>query len=260
MREAVFLTEYPAGRTRRAGICMPRVRRGDVGTQGSCTAIALLWRRRVAAAGTTTERSGSILIFPKVVYDGSRDTFIQISNTTNSMVHAHCFYVNAAPICCSGVGDCLANTLHRALRTAVAGGRFQHLADQAAADALGGRVGPLHQPAATCRLRLRPDAATTTATGPASIPAGCRRWPFPFLGELRCIEVDQSGAPISGNHLKGEATIVDQRRRREQVQRRRPARRAVNQQRRQHALPGRRRQRRVPERRRVRGLRPSTRS
>ena len=31
---------------------------------------------------------------------------------------------------------------------------------------------------------------------------------FPFQGELRCIEVDQSGAPISGNHLKGEATIV----------------------------------------------------
>ena len=31
---------------------------------------------------------------------------------------------------------------------------------------------------------------------------------FPFQGELRCIEVDQSGAPISGNHLKGEATLV----------------------------------------------------
>ena len=31
---------------------------------------------------------------------------------------------------------------------------------------------------------------------------------FPFQGELRCIEVDQSGAPISGNHLKGEGTIV----------------------------------------------------
>jgi hypothetical protein len=29
----------------------------------------------------------------------------------------------------------------------------------------------------------------------------------PFIGELKCIEVDPSGAPISGNHLKGEATI-----------------------------------------------------
>jgi hypothetical protein len=30
----------------------------------------------------------------------------------------------------------------------------------------------------------------------------------PFTGELKCIEVDSSGAPINGNHLKGEATIV----------------------------------------------------
>jgi hypothetical protein len=29
-----------------------------------------------------------------------------------------------------------------------------------------------------------------------------------FVGELKCIEVDSSGAPLAGNHLKGEATIV----------------------------------------------------
>src|SRR4030095_11966578 len=59
-----------------------------------------------ATAATTTEQSASILIFPKVIVDGSRDTVIQISNTNNSMVHAACFYVNAAPIC-FGAGDCL---------------------------------------------------------------------------------------------------------------------------------------------------------
>jgi hypothetical protein len=58
-----------------------------------------------ATAATTTEQSSSILIFPKVVFDGSRDTVIQISNTANSMVHAHCFYVNAAPLCV-GFGEC----------------------------------------------------------------------------------------------------------------------------------------------------------
>jgi hypothetical protein len=31
--------------------------------------------------------------------------------------------------------------------------------------------------------------------------------PPDFVGELKCIEVDSSGAPISGNHLKGEATL-----------------------------------------------------
>jgi hypothetical protein len=29
-----------------------------------------------------------------------------------------------------------------------------------------------------------------------------------FEGELKCIEVDQSGAPINGNNLKGEVTLV----------------------------------------------------
>jgi hypothetical protein len=28
-----------------------------------------------------------------------------------------------------------------------------------------------------------------------------------FEGELKCVEVDASGAPLSGNHLKGEATL-----------------------------------------------------
>jgi hypothetical protein len=30
----------------------------------------------------------------------------------------------------------------------------------------------------------------------------------PFVGELKCIEVDSAGAPLNGNHLKGEAQIV----------------------------------------------------
>ena len=29
-----------------------------------------------------------------------------------------------------------------------------------------------------------------------------------FVGELKCVETDQVGAPISGNHLKGEATVI----------------------------------------------------
>jgi hypothetical protein len=31
-----------------------------------------------------------------------------------------------------------------------------------------------------------------------------------FVGELKCVEVDASGAPISGNHLKGEAAVITQ--------------------------------------------------
>src|SRR5215472_6747858 len=41
----------------------------------------------------TTEQPSSILIFPKVVNTGP-DTIIQITNTTNLLVNAECFYVN----------------------------------------------------------------------------------------------------------------------------------------------------------------------
>src|SRR5262249_6995928 len=47
------------------------------------------------AQGSTRRRRLS-LGFPRVISDGTRDTIIQITNTSNSMVHAHCFYVNGA--------------------------------------------------------------------------------------------------------------------------------------------------------------------
>jgi hypothetical protein len=64
-------------------------------------AVVLLPLARVVFAmpqDVSIERSGSIIIFPKVVWDGTRDTIIQIANTSNNMVHARCFYVNAAPV------------------------------------------------------------------------------------------------------------------------------------------------------------------
>src|SRR5262249_10087900 len=47
-----------------------------------------------ARADVTTEQGASILAFPKVIADGTRETVIQITNISNAMVHAHCFYVN----------------------------------------------------------------------------------------------------------------------------------------------------------------------
>lgn len=155
-----------------------------------------------AHAATTSERSSSILIFPKVVYDGSRDTLIQISNTSNSMVHAHCFYVNAAPICL-GAGDCLAGTCTGLCEPQWVEVDFSiYLTKQQ----------PTHWSVGDGRL-VSFGAECTVSNSDcylAGLPIG--RVPpastLPFAGELRCIEVDPSGAPLSGNHLKGEATIV----------------------------------------------------
>src|SRR5258706_14271580 len=50
-----------------------------------------------ATADTSADRGGSIIVFPKVISDGTRDTLIQISNLNNSVVFAHCMYLDASP-------------------------------------------------------------------------------------------------------------------------------------------------------------------
>jgi hypothetical protein len=165
--------------------------------------VALVSVAPSVVAETTTEHPASILIFPKVIFDGTRDTMIQISNTANSMVHARCFYINSAPIC-TGEGSCLGEntctrdclpqwqevdfniwlTKQQPTHWVASFGRLQSLADN-----------PCGAGEYSCNF---------AGLNPGRVPPVTK----PFTGELRCIEVDQSGAPISGNHLKGEATIV----------------------------------------------------
>ena len=175
---------------------------------GSLLAVALVCAV-AARAETTTERSASILIWPKVVLDDDIDTFIQISNTTNSMVHAHCFYVNAVGFCerrgtdacltnaeCGPTGPCIPQwqevdfdiwlTKQQPTHWAAGDGRFTNVLDPQCDRVIG---------------NFECDGA---GFDPGRVPPVG----FPFYGELKCFEVDQSGAPISGNHLKGEATIV----------------------------------------------------
>ena len=164
-----------------------------------------------AWAEATTERSASVIIFPKVIYDSAtgEDTRIQIANTANSMVHAHCFYVNAAGICerrpsdaCRASADCGPNgpclpqwqevdfdiwlTKQQPTHWGVGSGRFPNVLDP------------------TCDRNINKYACDGAGIDPGRVPPV----DDPFYGELKCIEVDLSGAPISGNHLKGEATLI----------------------------------------------------
>ncbi|GIW39563.1 MAG: hypothetical protein KatS3mg076_0140 [Candidatus Binatia bacterium] len=59
-------------------------------------ALALAASAPPARADFSTDRPGSILILPKVVSDGVRDTLIEVTNRNNTLAHAHCFYVNGA--------------------------------------------------------------------------------------------------------------------------------------------------------------------
>jgi len=146
-----------------------------------------------ARADVTTESGASILVFPYVVTDSNFDTVIQIANTGNSMLHAHCFYVDAS--------------LHSTLSGASC--------DVPSATCLPvwqetdfliwlTKQQPTHWLASAGRNIDPSDGFQSDGSGfdPGRVP------PLEdFRGELKCIEVSESDEPITGNHLKGEATI-----------------------------------------------------
>ncbi|MDX2168727.1 MAG: hypothetical protein SF182_16765 [Deltaproteobacteria bacterium] len=139
----------------------------------------------VTRAEVSTDVSGSVLVFPKVVYDIGglgRDTIIQVTNTSNNMVHAHCFYVNGAP-------DFFGNPLWQVTDFTIWLTRQQ----------------PTHWVVSAGRPVNPADMFGTGGAGidPGAIP------PVPpgFDGELKCVQIDASGTPFGGNNLKGETVI-----------------------------------------------------
>ncbi len=159
-----------------------------------------------AGAESTTERSASILFFPKIVYNASRDTVIQISNTSNSMAYAHCFYVDATPLCL-GAGDCLAGTCSGVCQPQWQEVDFSIMLTKQQPTHWTAGIGRVTDPTdPSCDRSANRYECDLAGIDPGRVPPLSS---FPFQGELRCIEVDQSGAPISGNHLKGEASILN---------------------------------------------------
>jgi hypothetical protein len=116
-----------------------------------------------------------------VVWDGTRDTIIQIGNTSNSLVHARCFYVNGADSAqCSETDFDIWLT----------------------------RKQPTHWVASVGRLTFDDPPGSDNNANDNGFPPGL----IPpvqqgFIGELKCVQVDPSDAPLRMNALKGEATI-----------------------------------------------------
>jgi hypothetical protein len=138
----------------------------------------------------TTTRGASILAFPKVL--ATSDTIIQITNISNNMVHARCFYVDASPDA-FGVPKWQITdftiwlTKQQPTHWQVSTGRFVNPNDSCISN---GKIVPSSE-------------CSDAGLDPGAIP------PVPegFVGELKCVEVDVADNPIGGNHLKGEATI-----------------------------------------------------
>jgi hypothetical protein len=51
------------------------------------------------AGADVTDKPGSVVLWPKVIADGTRDTLITLTNTRNEQAYAHCEYVQALGIC-----------------------------------------------------------------------------------------------------------------------------------------------------------------
>jgi hypothetical protein len=176
---------------------------------GLCgVAVVLGMMAASAHADVTTERGASILAFPKVLVDRTSsvittDTIIQITNVSNSMVHARCYYVNAQlpnPDLPEGPFNrplwqetdfTIWLTKQQPTHWQVSTGRFVDPTDSCFS---GNQIDQTANNGRGC------DGA---GIDPGAVPPV----PFDFIGELKCIEVDVSDNPIGGNHLKGEATI-----------------------------------------------------
>jgi hypothetical protein len=169
--------------------------------------VGLLAVPTVVSADVTTERPASILVWPKVISNEEIETTISLTNTSNSLVRAHCFYVNAAlrdptenqgplnPPLWQEIDFTITLTRQQPTYWSVSQGR---------------RVNPFDGlcntvPPSTRNLAgLSPDECYP-GFDPGLIPPVVPD----FSGELKCIEVDDSGAPFAGNHLKGEARMSD---------------------------------------------------
>ncbi len=142
-----------------------------------------------ARADVSTEESGSILIFPKVLNDGTRDTIIQISNTGNTLVHAHCFYTDARPVNPNLPPGPTNPPLWQEVDFFIWLTRQQ----------------PTHWQVSKGRSVNPRDSLFAYDSGidPGLVPPVGQG----FVGELVCVEVGNDGLPVSGNKLKGEATL-----------------------------------------------------
>jgi hypothetical protein len=177
-----------------------------------------------ARADVTTDDAGSIVIYPKVVSDGTRDTLIQLSNRSNMPAFVHCFYVNTAGRCsttstqtCSLDGDCPATEL--CVRTC-SENDFDVILTSQQPTMWRVSTGRLEsQTPGPCRIGQPCGCGIDIASGQQVCPGlelslggGNNATYAPpagteFEGELKCYQTDGNGFPVAGNALKGTATL-----------------------------------------------------
>ena len=128
----------------------------------------------------------SLQFFPLVVVDGAHDTMIQLANGSPQRIFVRCSYT---PGGAGGVNAAVNFDLVLVSRQ------------------------PTHWVASAGRLADPNDqpcgAETVECDGAGLDPGRIPPLPDGFEGDLLCVQVDRSGASMSGNALRGFATLVD---------------------------------------------------
>lgn len=192
---------------------------------------AVLLVASTATADIVSDQSGAILVFPKIVVDTTgdlgdpTDTVIQITNTSNSVISARCFYVNATGHCsnnetvacteesaaarCGAGNRCVPQWTKRDFRLTLT--KRQPLAWRASEGLPDLPCDGIGSPDGFCPFGQSNIGADGSVS---SVPLVAED---PFYGQLTCVQVDpESFEPSAGfnpgnggaGDLKGEATII----------------------------------------------------
>ena len=193
---------------------------------------------QVARADIQSDRPAAIVVYPRIEVDSGEtesgeavNTEIRLTNTNlTAPTLAHCFYLNANSHCSGGPNDgaiCTSDpSICSGLSFCVPGWQevdFNILLTPGqpiqwdARDGLADEDLPLptgvciNHPVSACGTdsdcTLFPGLAKCTPSN-----GGTRIPPVPedpFIGELKCIEVDANGVPVAQNDLKGEALLEE---------------------------------------------------
>jgi len=184
-----------------------------------------VWFGGQAQADINNDQAGSLIIFPKVIADGDRDTVIKITNKSNMPAYAHCYYTNALGSCdltgesCTDDGDCptaddSCNVIWQATNFDI----FLTAQQPTFWRVSTGRFGDLLQPACEmgepCECDVNgPSGALECPGFDAGAAGGLNSIAIAgvgsdFAGELRCYQtMDDLTTPVGQNSLIGEAII-----------------------------------------------------
>jgi len=192
-------------------------------------------------ADVASDAPAAIVLFPKVLVDVSSglNTLIRLSNTSMEAQNVLCFYVNVTPHCINGELDdtCFPNPLECSGQCVP---QWQETDFQVRLTARQPTAWLVSDGAVDCQFLEGvcsgdPNSFCERDSDCASLAAGRCVYPpcfrldgffrsgyhgqtnegsrippapeEPFVGELKCIAVDESGAPVAHNVLKGEVLI-----------------------------------------------------